>query len=384
MNKYAGVIFLITLLLLLLNPIISKAENSSDLNKTISELQQKISDLQGQESTLSKQLTLLNSQIALATLKVRATKAAVTKLDLEIQELSSQIGDLEKQKTQRLELVVHRAPEVYKRAATPAFGAIFLSQNFSELLSRIKYIAYIQEKDAKLYWQYQLTQSNYNERKDEREKKKVQQEQLKKQYEAQSQELARKQREKQALLDETKNNESNYQRLLAQALAEKQAIERALVDSVKVGDVKRGDVIALVGNTGYPGCSTGAHLHFEVRKNNAWVDPGQYLSSKTILDVQDPFNIVNWTVGGGGWDWPLSDTIKITQHFGQTPYSYRYTYSGGIHTGYDMVSSSSDFIKAPADGVLYSSSESCGDGSIIKIKYIDHGGGLISFYLHVQ
>jgi hypothetical protein len=48
-----------------------------------------------------------------------------------------------------------------------------------------------------------------------------------------------------------------------------------------------------------------------------------------------------------------------------------------------MVSDSSQIIRAPADGTLYSSAQSCG-GATINIKYIDHGNDLISFYLHVQ
>ena len=49
---------------------------------------------------------------------------------------------------------------------------------------------------------------------------------------------------------------------------------------VKVGDnVKRGDRIALVGTTG---CSTGYHIHFEVRVDGVykdpldWVTPGKF------------------------------------------------------------------------------------------------------------
>ena len=100
--------------------------------------------------------------------------------------------------------------------------------------------------------------------------------------------------------------------------------------------------------------------------------------------VQDNYSGVNWTVGSGSWDWPLQDIVRLTQHFGKTPYSWQYGYSGGIHTGFDMVSTSSDVIRAPADGTLYSSSQTCGGSSIIKIKYIDHGDSTISFYLHVQ
>jgi len=222
---------------------------------------------------------------------------------------------------------------------------------------------------------------NYNERRDIRESKKIEQESLQRQLEKHTKDLAAQKKQKQALLDQTKNSESVYQRLLAQALAEKQAIDRALVNSIKVGPVKKGDPIALVGNTGFPGCSTGSHLHFEVRSGSSWVDPAIYLGNKTVKDEQ---NGGDWSVGNGSWGWPLSDTVRLTQHFGKTPWSWRYSYSGGIHTGFDMISTGSEVIRAPADGDLFSSSQACGTSSVIKIKYVDHGSGVISFFLHVQ
>ena len=122
------------------------------------------------------------------------------------------------------------------------------------------------------------------------------------------------------------------------------------------------------------------HIHFEIREDNKWVDPSDYLEEKTVLDSTQG---INRSVGDGDWDWPLSEPVILTQDYGKTPYSWRYTYSGGIHTGFDMVSRGSVVIRAPADGDLYSTTESCGS-STINIKYIDHGDGVVSYYLHVQ
>lgn len=377
MKKTLAVILFVVFLIQPLNVIV--AEEASDIDKRIEELQKKIDSLQEQENTLSKQISILNSQISLTTLKIDSIRSAIAKLVEEIERLEEEIDKLELLMTHRSALFLRRIPESYKRSVANQFGMVFFSNNFSEFLSRVKYISIVQQKDAELLVQLKATQNTFSDRKLLREEKRQEQESLKKQLEGEMKRLDLQKREKQSLLDQTRNDESTYQTLLAQALAEKQALERAIIEGVKVGEVKKDAPIALVGNTGYPGCSTGPHLHFEIRKDNAWVNVEDYLKAQEVTGEQGG----KMRIGVGDWDWPLKGTVIVTQRFGRTPFSWRYAYSGGIHTGIDMVSSDS-VIYAPRDGTLYSSSQICGGSSVIKIKYIDHGGGLISFYLHVQ
>lgn len=372
---------IVLFILLLVFFVFHSTINASELDNKIEELQKKISELQGTENSLAKQITILNSQISLTTLRIDSTKDAITKLSEEATQLANEIERLEMLLTRRSALVLKRIPESYKRQVSPQFGLIFFSQDFQDFLSRVKYISRVQEDDAHLLFQLKATQNNFSERKKLRDEKKIQQEVLRKQLESESIELDRQKKQKQSLLEQTRSSEAVYQSLLAQSLAEKQALERALVEGVKVGPVKKGDPIALVGNTGYPGCSSGAHLHYEIRSGGTWVNAEQYLSPRSVIDQQ--VGLVA-SIGSGSWEWPLEGDIIVTQHFGKTPYSWRYAYSGGIHTGVDMVSNTSSIIRAPRDGTLFSSSQACGTSSIIKIKYIDHGEGIVSFYLHVQ
>lgn len=330
-------------------------------------LNNKVNQLGSQSKTLKNQIAQFDTQIRLTTLKITDTESKISLLGVRIDQLEGSLIDLTK-------AFSGRAVETYKMSRFTD-GILFVASagDIRDAVSRFHYLQKIQEADRSLLTRLQEAQTTYKGEKQDQEE--LQAELKKQQAALNTQKVA-----KNSLLTATKNDEAKYQALLAQALAEKAAIEKALVSGTKVGPVKAGEPIALVGNSGYPSCSTGKHLHFEVRKDNKWVDPASYLQNKTINDEEKGGTS---TIGSGSWQWPLSDTIRMTQHFGHTPWSWRYSYAGGIHTGFDMVSTGSDVIKAPADGELFKSSEACGS-SKINIVYIEHGNGVVSFYLHVQ
>lgn len=341
--------------------------NTECTNKRIADCQSKVDSYHGQANTLSNQIAQFNAQIQLTTLKISQTEEQIKLLGGRIDQLEVSLGSLSNAFSER-------AVETYRmyRSGEPIF--LFLdANNLSDVISSYHYLAKIQESDRSLLIRLQKAQNIYVDQK-------TQQEELAEQLEGQQKLLNTQKSAKAQLLKETKNNESKYQTLLSQALAEKAAIERALVSGVQVGPVKKGDPIALMGNSGYPGCSTGKHLHLEIRRNGTWVDPSGYLTNRSVANLQDGGTT---SLGSGNWDWPISDTIQVTQFYGHTPYSWQYSYSGGIHTGMDMISTGGDVIRAPADGNLFKSSQSC-SGSTINIVYIEHGDGVVSLYLHVQ
>lgn len=360
---------IIVFLFLLTNNFQVSAEicDNLSIDEKINCFKNETEKLNSQSKSLSSQISQFDAQIKLATLKVMQTEEKISQLSGRINQLEGSLEALTKAFSERV-------VETYKmsKVADPLF-LIISSPVLKDVFSRYSYLKKIQDADRNLFQRLQVAQNTYrNER--------VDQEDLQKELELQQKTLSTQKLAKKLLLDQTRNDEKKYQLLLSQAIAEKVAIENALVSGVKVGPVKAGDPIAIIGNSGYPNCSTGKHLHFEIRKNNSWVDPAPFLKNKIIQDAEKGGTVA---IGSGNWQWPLSDPIRMTQGYGYTPWSWRYSYSGGIHTGFDLTSSSSDVIRAVADGNLFKASQKCGN-SVIKTVYIEHPDGIISLYLHVQ
>jgi len=365
LKKFLVILFF--LVILLLTPL--KNINSIECDdkkgeEKINCLKNLVNQTQQQVNNLDSEIKLLDTKAKITEYVIKETEAKIETTLKELDNLENRIENLDQSINHLSKLFLNKIIQSYKQRNISLFTLIFDTKNADELINKIKYVKTVRDNNQKLIIQVQQTKLNFEEQKKLREEKKIELDQLEKQLIYQKDLLKQQITQKQIILRDTQNNNARYKQLLSQALAEYQAIQQAISIGNKIGTVKKGDPIALVGNSGYPYCSTGAHLHFEVRQNGSWVNAENYLIPKTVYGEQTGGNN---TIGNGSWDWPISDPIIVTQRYGITPWSWRYKYSGGVHTGIDMWSNSSEVIRAPANGTLYSSSQGCG-GSIINIK----------------
>lgn len=378
-------IFLIFLLFLSISLSVFAQESGQrldDINKQIKDLEQKLQETKEREKTLSSQIVYMDNQIKLTTLKISGTENKIDQLEDEIASLSAKIDRLEESLGFLSSILLDRINQTYKNGNVEIFHLLFSSKGFSDFLTKIKYIRIAQLHDKKLMVQMQITKDAYSDQKQAREVKKKEQENLRLQLKNQQVVLAQQKKDKEALLEVTRNDEKRYQELLAASRAEANAIEQAMQQSLallKNGTaVEEGTQIALMGNSGYPYCSSGPHLHFEVRRNDNPNDPASFLKNISLKYEDGNVGRINST---GDWNWPLSEPT-ITQEYGMSYWARLGWYNGGPHTGIDMISSS-NVIKAPKKGILYKGSTSC-RGAGMNFVAIDHGDGLISWYWHVQ
>lgn len=356
---------------------------SANVGDCINLLSGKVAELTTQKKTLSSQIGQFDTQIKITQLKISDAENTLGQLEKEIGILGFRIGYVTDSIDKLQSLVKDRIVATYEQSYVSNLEILFSSDDFSDIVLRMQYLKKVQENDKKILNSLQETKSNYANQKDEREQKQAAIEEQKTKLETLKTGLDKQKAEKQAFLVITKNDESRYQKLLAQAEA-----ERAIVfgggNEVYMRDVKQGDTIGnIASHSASPGCSSGAHLHYEVHKNGNLDDPNNYLKSGVSYSYSYPdsdFSVYGSINPHGDLPWPINSPATINQGYGAHTFAASF-YANGIHTGIDMDSSSTT-VKAVKDGKLYGGAYNCTNGKLFYAK-VEHSDGLTTWYLHM-
>lgn len=352
--NYSKKIVLITVLSLL-TCTFAKAQSIDELknkindrNDAISKLEQEIKQYQldiealGKEKdSLSKTIKSLDISKKKLEADTKVTQNKIESKNLEIKELSLQIGDKAERIDSSKVVISKSLANVYQLNSSSIIENILGQKSFSDLWRNSDELVTLQGSMQARIQELEDLKVNLEENKKLTEKKKSELVALTNDLKNQTKIIADTVKEKNSILAETKNTESNYNKLLITKKLQKEAFERevsSLEEALKIA-----------------------------------IDPNSIPST-----------------GSGILKYPL-DSIRVTQYFGNTNFATKnpQIYKSGTHPGMDFAASIGTPVMASLSGTVVGSGnmDLAGGGrcrAYGKWVMIKHDNGLSTLYAHLS
>ncbi|MCX6753298.1 MAG: peptidoglycan DD-metalloendopeptidase family protein [Candidatus Nomurabacteria bacterium] len=316
------------------NQINQRNNDIANLEKEIKSFNNQLNDLSKQKDSLNVSLQQLDLSKKQLTANISVTQKKIENTNSKINTLSSQIGDKQDSITNNTEAIKLELKNINEVELNSIPEILISENNFSDIWNDIDNISTIQEKIRTRTKELQKTKNDLEDTKKVTTDARNELVALKTKLADQKKIVDQNTAEKKKLLADTKNNEANYQILLKDRLAKKDAFEA------------------------------------DIRNYESQL--------KYILDPKK-------LPGKGVLSWPL-DNVYVTQMFGKTEGSTR-LYASGTHNGTDFRAAIGTPVKAMADGVVAGTNDTdlqCKGVSFGKLILIKYDNGLASTYGHLS
>jgi len=316
-------------------------EKIEDSNKEIQRLEAEISSFRQQLETVGKEknslskavkeLDLTNKKLAV---DIKVTENKITSTNLKIQSLSMEIGGKEEKISQNKSAISATLKKIEEMDSLGTLENLISRKSIFDIWRDVEDLRGFQRGVKDKISELKEIKEGLEINKNEAEEARQGLTRLKQELADQKKIVEQTTREKNQLLKETKNQEANYSKLLADRLAKQAAFEKELREYEE-------------------------QLQF----------------------ILDPKKLP----GRSALSWPL-DNIYITQLFGKTVSAKR-LYASGSHSGVDFRAGTGTPVKAVADGIVEGSGNTdltCPGASFGKWVFIRHNNGLATTYAHLS
>lgn len=329
-------------------PSVAHAQSASDLkakidarNADIERLEQEIAVYQKQLETAGKQAGSLQTEIKkldltkakLAT-DIKVTENKIEATNLTIQKLALQIGDKEEIIVNNKDAIASSLRQIDQLSSSSMLESMLAKGRISDVWNQVESLKDFQDGVRRRTEELKNAKRDLEDNKKETEAAKADLLGFKSELNDQKLIVDQNTRDKARLLSETKNQQANYTKLVADRQARKIALEKEIAD-------------------------------FENQL--------KYILDPTTLPKS------------GVLSWPL-EKIIITQQFGKTVDSKR-LYASGTHNGVDFGTPTGTPVKAMSSGTVIGTGDTdqtCPGASFGKWVLVKYGNGLSSTFAHLS
>lgn len=313
------------------------SSSRSEIEKEIEKYQLQLKSIGDQANSLQNTIKTLEATSKKMSADIKLTEKNIELTQLEISSLDIEINKKKSSIEINSAAISNSLQEINEFEDSSFIEVLLGSDSISEFFSDIQTLSQFNDDVALMLDDNRQAKKNYEENKLTAQKKQLELKKLKTELADKKFILDSNKKEQSKLLANTKNQESNYKKLLAAQEAKRQALERELAQYE-------------------------SELSFAI--------------DKKILPKS----------GSGVLSWPL-DKVYITQLFGLTDFAKSGAYGGKGHNGVDFRASIGTTVKTVLSGVV----EGTGDTDIVcpgaswgKWVLVKHNNGLSTIYGHLS
>lgn len=208
-------------------PYPSAAADLESLYQEISYYHGLIQNIKDQENNLQNQISLIDSEIKESELQIEATQLKINGIEEEIREIAFAIGIKEKKIEEHKTAMADYLRIINELDATSPVEIFFSARSFSDIIDQVEYISVLQAKTNDLIKDYVSAKTDLETTRQQQREVKDQEMGLLKMQDEQKNVLEEKRHAKEIILNDTKGEEEQYQKIINESSDYWETVTRA-------------------------------------------------------------------------------------------------------------------------------------------------------------